>query len=58
MTLPPRPVTRRDVKIGREPKATQRQKTEARQRLAKGETTRDLAESYSVSLGTISRLMV
>jgi len=29
---------------------------EARQRIAKGETTRDLAKSYSVSVSTISRL--
>jgi hypothetical protein len=29
---------------------------EARRRVAKGETTRDLAKSYGVSVSTISRL--
>ena len=33
------------VKMGRKPKLTPHQKTEARQRLAKGEPTRDLAKS-------------
>ena len=44
------------VKFGRKPKLTPHQKTEARQRLAKGEATRDLAKSYGVSVSTISRL--
>ena len=30
--------------------------TEARQRLAKGEATRNLAKSYGVSVSTISRM--
>jgi DNA invertase Pin-like site-specific DNA recombinase len=44
------------VRMGRKPKLTPHQKTEARQRLAKGESTRDLAKSYGVSVSTISRL--
>ncbi len=44
------------LRMGRKPKLTPHQKTEARQRLAKGESTRDLAESYGVSANTISRL--
>ncbi len=44
------------VRMGRKPILTPHQKTEARQRLAKGETTRDLAKSYGVSVSTISRL--
>src|SRR5271168_583980 len=44
------------VKMGRKPKLTQHQMEEARQRLAKGETTRALAKSYGVSVSTISRL--
>src|SRR5271157_5456004 len=44
------------VRIGRKPKLTPHQKTEARQRIAKGESTRDLAKSYGVSVSTISRL--
>jgi DNA invertase Pin-like site-specific DNA recombinase len=46
------------VKMGRKPILTQHQRNEARQRLAKGETTRDLAKSYGVSRSTISRLTV
>jgi DNA invertase Pin-like site-specific DNA recombinase len=37
-------------------KLTPQQKTEARQRFAKGESTRDLTKSYGVSVSTISRL--
>ena len=44
------------VRMGRKPKLTPQQKTEARRRIAKGETTRDLAKSYGVSVSTISRL--
>jgi DNA invertase Pin-like site-specific DNA recombinase len=43
------------VRMGRKPKLTPHQKTEARQRIAKGESTRDLAKSYGVSVSTISR---
>ena len=46
------------VKMGRKPILTPHQSAEARQRLAKGETTRELAKSYSVSRSTISRLSV
>ena len=44
------------VRMGRKPKLTPHQMTEARERLAKGETTRDLAKSYGVSVSTISRV--
>ena len=44
------------VRIGRKPKLTPHQNREARQRFAKGESTRDLAKSYGVSISTISRL--
>jgi len=44
------------VRMGRKPKLTPHQKTEARRRIAKGEPTRDLAKSYGVSVSTISRL--
>jgi DNA invertase Pin-like site-specific DNA recombinase len=44
------------VRVGRKPKLTPHQKTEARQRFAKGESTRDLAKNYGVSVSTISRL--
>ena len=44
------------VKMGRKPKLTPHQIKEARQRLARGEKTRDLAASYGVSRSTISRL--
>lgn len=44
------------VRMGRKPKLTPHQKTEARQRIAKGESTCDLAKSYGVSVSTISRL--
>ena len=45
------------VRMGRKPKLTPHQKTEARRRIAKGESTRDLAKSYAVSISTISRLV-
>ena len=44
------------VRMGRKPKLTPHQKTEARRRIAKGESTRDLAKSYGVSVSTIERL--
>ena len=44
------------VRMGRKPKLTPHQKTEARQRIVKGETTRVLANSYGVSVSTIARL--
>lgn len=44
------------ARMGRKPKLTPHQMKEARQRLAKGETTRVLAKSYGVSRSTISRL--
>ncbi len=45
------------VKMGRRPKLNPHQIAEARQRLAKGEATRDLARLYAVSVSTISRLV-
>jgi helix-turn-helix resolvase-like protein len=50
------PRRRRASGFGRKPKLTQHQKEEARRRIAKGESTRDLAKSYDVSISTISRL--
>ena len=44
------------VRMGRKPKLTPHQQQEARRRIGKGETTRDLAKSYGVSVSTISRL--
>src|SRR5580658_3038590 len=44
------------VKMGRKPKLNAHQIKEARQRLAKGEKTRDLAKIFAVSISTISRL--
>ena len=44
------------VKMGRRPKLNAHQIKEARQRLAKGEKTRDLAKIFAVSISTISRL--
>ncbi len=44
------------VKMGRKPKLNTHQIKEARQRLAEGEKTRDLAKIYAVSISTISRL--
>ena len=45
------------VRMGRKPKLTQHQMTEARERLAKGESTRALAKSYGVIVSAISRLV-
>jgi Helix-turn-helix domain of resolvase len=44
------------VRMGRKSKLTLHQKTEARKRIAKGQSTRDLAKSYGVSVSTLSRL--
>jgi DNA invertase Pin-like site-specific DNA recombinase len=44
------------VKMGRKPKLTPYQTKEARQRIAKGEKTRDVAKVFNVSISTISRL--
>ena len=44
------------VRMGRKPKLSAHQQAEARERIAKGEATRDLAKSYGVSVSTISRL--
>jgi len=46
------------VKMGRKPKLTPYQTKEARQRIAKGEKTRDVAKVFNVSISTISRLSV
>ncbi|RAI45322.1 hypothetical protein CH341_04400 [Rhodoplanes roseus] len=46
----------RGVKMGRKPKLNAKQVTEIRQRLANGEGTRDLGDSYGVSRSTISRV--
>jgi DNA invertase Pin-like site-specific DNA recombinase len=42
--------------MGRPPKLTPQQQAEARQRLKKGATTRELAASYNVGKSTIDRL--
>ena len=42
--------------MGRPPKLTPQQQAEARRRRAEGETLKDLAKSYNVSVATISRL--
>ena len=42
--------------MGRKPKLTPHQIEEARGRIAKGESTRDLAKSYHASVSAISRL--
>jgi DNA invertase Pin-like site-specific DNA recombinase len=47
----------RGVRMGRKPKLSLHQQAEARERLAEGEATRDLAKSYGVSVSTISRLV-
>lgn len=44
------------VRMGRRLKLTPPQQKEARQRLAKGKPTRDLAKSYGVSVSPIGRL--
>jgi DNA invertase Pin-like site-specific DNA recombinase len=46
----------RGIKFGRKPKLTAHQQSEARARVAKGETQRSVARSYNVSQATISRL--
>src|SRR6201996_4532705 len=46
----------RGVKMGRKPKLTQHQRAEAMKRRDKGETLMEIARSYNVSHGTISRL--
>jgi DNA invertase Pin-like site-specific DNA recombinase len=48
---------RRGQHMGRPSKLTAAQKTEARRRRAEGATLAELARSYNVSKGTISRLM-
>jgi DNA invertase Pin-like site-specific DNA recombinase len=47
---------RRGVHMGRQPKLSEHQQQEARQRLANGETCRNIAKSYQVHHSTISRL--
>jgi DNA invertase Pin-like site-specific DNA recombinase len=47
---------KRGVHMGRKPKLTDHQQTEARERLAKGETCRAIARSMAVHHSTISRL--
>lgn len=42
--------------MGRKPKLTAQQQTEARQRRAEGATLRELADSYNVGVATIARL--
>ena len=44
------------VKMGRKPILTPYQTKEARQRIAKGEKTREVAKVFNVSISTISRL--
>jgi DNA invertase Pin-like site-specific DNA recombinase len=44
------------VKMGRKPKLTSYQMKEARQRIAKGERTREVAKVFNVSISTIARL--
>src|SRR5271165_6062131 len=44
------------VKMGRKPILTPYQIKEARQRIAKGEPTREVAKAFNVSISTISRL--
>jgi DNA invertase Pin-like site-specific DNA recombinase len=46
----------RGVKMGRKPKLNEKQKAEARKRLAAGEIPNDLAPLYGVSRATIARL--
>jgi len=46
------------VKMGRKPILTPYQTKEARQRIAKGEKTREVAKAFNVSVSTISRLSV
>jgi DNA invertase Pin-like site-specific DNA recombinase len=44
------------VKLGRKPKLTSQQKSEALTRRTAGETLMEIARSYNVSFATISRL--
>jgi len=44
------------VKMGRKPKPNPHQIKEAQQRLARGETTRDLARLFAVGRSTVLRL--
>jgi hypothetical protein len=57
---PAKPVGQRSSKCAQhaleKPILTAHQIKEARERLAKGEKTRDLAKSYGVSISTLSRL--
>ncbi|MDC7785093.1 recombinase family protein [Rhodoplanes sp. TEM] len=46
----------RGVKMGRKPKLNAKQVAEIRQRLANGEKSRDLGDSYGVSRSTIARV--
>ena len=46
----------RSVKLGRRPKLTPHQQTEARRRKQSGEPVREIARSYNVHNSTISRL--
>ena len=47
---------RRGQRMGRKPKLTEAQQTEARKRRAEGATLAELARSYGVGKSTISRL--
>jgi DNA invertase Pin-like site-specific DNA recombinase len=46
------------VKFGRKPSLTPHQQREAQERLAAGETQRNVARSYNVSQSTVSRLQL
>ena len=46
----------KNVQFGRKPKLSEHQKDKARQRLAAGEATREIAKDFGVSHPTISRL--
>ncbi len=46
----------RGVRLGRKPKLTPHQRQEAMERRAAGEVLSEIARSYNVSHGTISRL--
>jgi DNA invertase Pin-like site-specific DNA recombinase len=48
----------RGVKFGRRPRLTKHQQSEAKARIAQGETLTEIARSYNVSHMTISRLAV
>jgi DNA invertase Pin-like site-specific DNA recombinase len=49
---------KRGQHMGRPPKLTAAQQTEARQRRAEGATLKELAQPYNVGRATISRLML